>query len=1083
MLRLLDLENNPELRDLAGIEELVQLRELSLRATAVTSLDRLASLPRLRRLDLRETRLDSADLAPLQSLTALEELNLRESGVQDISPLRALAGLRYLNLHSNPAIRSIEPLRDLTRLQTLILRNVPIQEEITVIANLRQLQRLNIRNTGVQDLTALAGLMQQGALQDDPAGGVTADVDIRDNPVGGTPGEGPTGYDVLLPYWPHITYRQPPQLPREPSREVLINEVMTSNGSTLADADGDFPDWIELYNPGDEAIDLSGFFLSANPDDPFAWSFPDGSILSPGDFLLVFASGKDSGPGDGVDRRPDDGSDDGTAAAVELPPGSSRLDIGAAPHTSFTLSSGGTAVLLTAADRRTRVDHTDVPAIPRDTSWGRREDGLFVTYIDPTPGQDNSGARRYTPVQFSREGGFFRQPFQLELSSPHPEVQIYYTLDGSDPTPGRPGSTTRQYRRPLDIRDRTPEPNRLANIPTTIPEADFWYWQEPYGDVFKGTPVRAIAWDGTARSGIHSTTYFVHEDGADAFPMGVVSIQANPEDLFSYEHGIYVPGRVYDEHDDFVGNWMRHPANWSGRDEIPAHIEFYEPDGYRGFSVPAGVRIHGGFSRAHPLKSLRLYARKDYDRVNYFRHSVFPEAVRRTDHSHLTAHKRLMLRSGQSLFRSHLQDAITHDHVRPHVEVDLLHYRPVIHFINGEYWGIKNLRERFDRFFLANSYGIDPAEVIILEGPLGYPSQLDWGEPGEDQDFRDLLRYVEEHDMSDPGHYERVARWMDIDSFIDYNIVRIYSGDPDGVTKHVSMWRVRREYDPELPPGLDGRWRWHTWDLDNALMFLQNDMMTFYANDRRLQDYIDAAKPEQTGRTGQTDPEAVDPELLGDQAAQRSAAVQHVYNPRYTTLIAGLLQNQEFRHRFVNRFADLMNSLYRPDIYAAAIEDAAELLEPEMQRHIERWRYPASLAFWRSQVDSHIRFARQRPAVQTQHIIEYFQLRGFPPVGTATVTITLPSTGGTVRLNTITLNRGLPGTEPGETGDWNGTYFAGIPIEIEAQPDPGWVFTGWQGSVGTDQLLQPEIRLLLSDDVRVTPEFARADLLTEPENH
>ena len=73
---------------------------------------------------------------------------------------------------------------------------------------------------------------------------------------------------------------------------TLINEVMSSNSSTIEDEDGDYSDWIELYNPGDSHVNLTGYGLSDRPDNPYKWIFPT-VILEPNQYLLVFASGKD----------------------------------------------------------------------------------------------------------------------------------------------------------------------------------------------------------------------------------------------------------------------------------------------------------------------------------------------------------------------------------------------------------------------------------------------------------------------------------------------------------------------------------------------------------------------------------------------------------------------------------------------------------------------------------------------------------------------------------------------------------------------------------------------------------------------
>ncbi|MEY3211218.1 MAG: hypothetical protein RIT28_1699 [Pseudomonadota bacterium] len=140
------------------------------------------------------------------------------------------------------------------------------------------------------------------------------------------------------------------ELPAGPG-SVRINEVVSANRGSLNDADGDSPDWIELYNDSDEAVSLAGWGLSDDPDDPFAWTFPDTTLAARG-FLVVFASGKDtSGP------------------AGEL-------------HTDFKLSAEGELLSLTRGDG-VPSDTLNIPALDDDQSYGLDEPVTTASLLGP----------------------------------------------------------------------------------------------------------------------------------------------------------------------------------------------------------------------------------------------------------------------------------------------------------------------------------------------------------------------------------------------------------------------------------------------------------------------------------------------------------------------------------------------------------------------------------------------------------------------------------------------------------------------------------------------------------------------------
>ena len=236
ILELTDLNiNGSTFTSLQGLQYAENLEKLEARSLGVESLATLSEIPSLRYLDLRNTLVPNEDLSFLDGitgltyldlrgtglsdisnlsvLTQLEELYLRDNAISDLSPLSGLTTLTYLNIHSNILITELTPLAGLENLEVLIMRNVPAGDnEMEVIRNFPNLWRINARNTGITDLTVFGDVMAQGALQDRPDEGVSADVDIRENEFGEVT-ESDDPYAPIRPYWENISSRSPELLP------------------------------------------------------------------------------------------------------------------------------------------------------------------------------------------------------------------------------------------------------------------------------------------------------------------------------------------------------------------------------------------------------------------------------------------------------------------------------------------------------------------------------------------------------------------------------------------------------------------------------------------------------------------------------------------------------------------------------------------------------------------------------------------------------------------------------------------------------------------------------------------------------
>ncbi len=833
----------------------------------------------------------------------------------------------------------------------------------------------------------------------------------------------------------------------QPASPIIINEFMASNGQTIADEDGDFEDWIELYNDGVQPITLVGYGLSDDPEQPFRWIFPD-VIIAPGDYLLVWASGKD------------------------------RTNPNQPLHTNFSISAAGEPLLLTYPDG-TLLDQIGPLPVPRDISYGRQPDGSDNWYFfdQPTPDSSNNDSPAYTeilePPHFSHQGGFFTQSFDLTISASDPDVTIIYTLDGSIPDlqnldgrtytyknqyPENPGDPfgpfltdsyqSFHYSHPLAITDRSHQPDKLTGKSSTFHLNPPYFPQEP---VTKATVVRArTVKDGALPSRVATHTFFVLAEGRERYSLPVISLSMQEDALFDYYDGIYTAGIDGDawrlaNPDDPAPPW-RVPANYTRRGvawEYPVSVELF-PIGsdVSAIQQDMGFRIHGGATRSVQIKTLRLYARAGYGDA-YFHHPVFSDQP-------YTRYRRLLLRnSGNDFYQTYFRDAALQSIVS-HLNFDTQAYQPAIVFINAEYWGIHNIRERYDRHYLARVYGVDSDNIDLLELDRVVVE-------GDTADYNDLIAYLLTHGVRDAQHYAVVQTRLDLENFRDYQIAQVYIGNQDWPENNIRYWRLKTAvYDPNAPYGHDGRWRWLMYDTDAAFQLANVGWNSLARASAGMQ------FNQQSTAVSTTSHLSLNSHVLYATYLPIINRPPPVIPP--TFLLSELLTNETFKLDFINRFADLMNTIFLPEYVENTILAIQQNIAPEMPDHISRWRSPGSLAGWQGHVDEMIAYGHERPYHQRQHIRDQFDIAGDY---TLTVNVSDP-THGYVRVNTIDLVASTPGVSS-DPYPWSGIYFQGIPIELEAVPTPGYKFVGWDGLPGGTPALTTQTLVV---DTAVTALFA-----------
>lgn len=513
------------------------------------------------------------------------------------------------------------------------------------------------------------------------------------------------------------------------AQNVVINEILASNSQGLVTVFGEHSDWIELYNPGCSNANLTGYFLTDENDSLTKWKFPANTFLNAGTYLLVYADGQNTGL-----------------------------------HTNFKLSKSGEFISLVNPDS-TIADSLTFGKQSDDISFGRilSQPENWGYFPIPTPGKINSSSSSSgllpDPV-FSIQGGFFTGTQQLTLSI-DADADIYYTLDGTEPTPA-----TNKYTTPLSLT--------------------------------KTTAVRAIAIKAGFISGpVLTNTFFINETTT----LPVISLVTNPANLFDDKIGIYVTGT-----NGIAGACDQTPRNLNQDWERPVNVELYESTGEQGLNQEAGIKIFGGCSRTrYPQKSFALFARNNYGKGS-FDYPIFP------DRSFKKYESFLLRSSSDDQVFTFFRDALSHSVLPEFMDAEIQAYRPALVFINGVYWGIHNLREKIDEHYFSNHFGVNPDEVNILEGQ-------GWATVGSATSYSAMVTYTDQKNMALKANYDYIKTQMDVDQYIDYMTGHIYLAERDWPGNNIKFWKANSGEFAKL------RWINFDMDQCFTLIWLNEDMI------------------------------------------------------------------------------------------------------------------------------------------------------------------------------------------------------------------------------------------------------------------
>ncbi|MCB1094534.1 MAG: CotH kinase family protein [Verrucomicrobiae bacterium] len=636
--------------------------------------------------------------------------------------------------------------------------------------------------------------------------------------------------------------------------EPLISEFLAENNSGLEDDAGESSDWIEIYNPAAETLELQGYFLTDSADDLTKWAFPNISIAA-GGYLVVFASGRDPEkdvvdpvaskrqrirdaglPEDFIERvSPQQLDDILRQLEGRAVPSARRGALAPILHANFKLSGDGEYLALIKPDGKT-VCHAYAPRYPEqsaDVSYGLIQGSngskeRFGPLLEPTPGEANAvELKGFAPtVQFSEHAGFLVNAIDLRLEAAGDGFEIRYTTNGDEPA----ARTGEIYRKPLRISKSTIVRARAFKDAYRSPRAetrtflflDDVVGQSPNGEPPPGWPSGNVngqsldyGMDPQIVGGVHSIAEV--KLALQALPS--LSVVAPIESLFGQRAGIYVH------------------ASSKGRDwERAASVELLNPDGTEGFQVNGGLRMRGGFSRqgSNPKHGFRMVFRKEYG-DNKLKYPLFgAEGADAFDRIDFRSSMNYSWAMGGGSANTLLRDVWSRDTQRdmgqPYTRSRFYHL-----YLNGQYWGIYQTQERAEASYGATYLGGDKDDYDTIKT---FGEVVDGNGEARARllqaalrGFEDDADYFAVQGMNPDGtrntDHERL---VDIDNVIDYMLITFYTGDKDGpggtFSKGNNYFSI---YNRKNPDGF----KFFEHDSEHSLGLGMDDMTGSYMEDSR----------------------------------------------------------------------------------------------------------------------------------------------------------------------------------------------------------------------------------------------------------
>lgn len=636
-------------------------------------------------------------------------------------------------------------------------------------------------------------------------------------------------------------------------------------------------------------------------------------------------------------------------------------------HTNFKLTQTTTENLILTNSSGVIIDSLTIIPCLKNNSRGRTTDGAntWSVFTSPTYNSSNSGSTAYLEYDarpiFSLAAGFYPNTISVSISCADPNATIRYTTNGTDPTSG---STA--YTGPISISTTTMLRARsFNNLGNFVP------------------------------SFIETNTYFIN----DTHTFDVISMAGDFNGLFN---------------------------NWNISD-IVSTIEFFDKTGTQQFEGMGKVDPHGNDSWAFAQKGIDFEMEDDMGYEHTCDYPIF-HATPRPEFDHI------ILKAGASdnypfswgNHPCHMRDAFVQSYEQKYnLDLDERSYEPAILYLNGQYWGVYEIREKVDEADYTDYYYNQKSKDIDV---LSY-----WGglmiKYGSDTAWNNLYNFVMSNSLVNAANYNYVGSKLDLNSVIDYMIFNTYIVNSDWLNWNTAWWRGRHMN------GMRDKWTYSLWDEDNVFDLGQN-------------------------YTGwQTTSMNASPCDVQSSYTNAGADMGHM------DILNALLLNTDFKTNYINRYADLMNTMLNCDSTLAYFSSFVSTLTPEMPGQISRWG--GSMNQWQNNLNFLQQKIQERCTFIDSILTDCYQVSGPYDI---TVLVNPPG-AGTVQLNTLN-----PTVYP-----FTGQYFGGVNISLSALPNTGQNFVDWTLShhTPTPGTTSPTIQVGLTSGDTIIANFSNNTLPTK----